>query len=212
MAVLAVQSNDSPESRDLFDGFTMQVEQLWRLRLQRLAMLRQARQREELESAWVRAEAELLIDPLTGLGNRRRFDEFIAGADLPDPTTLLVIDVDHFKLVNDRFSHSVGDQILCDIATILRAHCRAVDVPIRYAGDEFVVFLQSDLETGRQVAERIRRAVADHDFRHITPGERISISTGVAEMRPGMTVAELFHRADARLLHAKRHGRDQVAV
>jgi len=212
LALLAVEANGLEASRELFDGIVEQVNHLWGLRLQRLAMLRQARQREELEAARARAEHALYVDPLTGLGNRRRFDQLMAGGGLPEPTTLLVIDVDKFKLVNDQFSHTAGDLVLRDLAAIMKAHCRtAADVPVRYAGDEFTIFLHADLDAGREVAERIRAAVAAWDFDHATPGMAISISTGVAAHRPGMTAADLFHAADSRLYEAKRNGRNAVA-
>jgi diguanylate cyclase len=212
MALLAVDRHGPEATRDLFDGIADQVHHLWGLRLQRLAMLRQARQREELETARARAESALLVDPLTGLGNRRRFDQLMADAELLQPTTLLVIDVDKFKLVNDHYSHSAGDEVLRGIGAILRAHCRAAaDIPVRFAGDEFTVFLHTDLDGGREVAERIRAAVAGWDFSHVTPGMTISISTGVAALLPGMTGEDLFHAADARLYEAKRRGRNQVA-
>jgi diguanylate cyclase (GGDEF)-like protein len=87
-----------------------------------------------------------MVDPLTGLANRRRFDQLMDSGDLPRPTTLLVIDVDKFKLVNVHYSHTAGDLVLRDIGTILKAHCRAAaDIPVRYAGDEFTVFLHTDL-------------------------------------------------------------------
>ena len=128
MALTALELDGSRSCRDLFEAVEGQTRELWRMRLQRLAMLRQARQREETEAARARAEREVLRDPLTGLGNRRRFDLLLRRIDtgrLGEPLVLLLIDVDHFKAINDAYSHSVGDRALLEVARILRAHCRA---------------------------------------------------------------------------------------
>ncbi|GAB1689067.1 GGDEF domain-containing protein [Krasilnikovia sp. M28-CT-15] len=211
MAQTAREIDDCQSGRDLFEAVESQVLQLWRLRLHRLAMLRQARQREELETARRRAEREIMRDPLTGLGNRRRFDSVLhridAGRTAP-PLALLLIDLDHFKAVNDAYSHIAGDHVLREVAAILRAHCRAEDVPVRYAGDEFVVFLRGDAVAGREVAERIRSAVARAD---ILAGSRLTVSVGVAAMAPGMGGDALFRAADERLYAAKWSGRNTVA-
>jgi diguanylate cyclase len=153
---------------------------------------------------------------LTGLGNRREFDLVMNGVhagtvDLP--LTLLLIDVDNFKAINDTHSHSAGDHVLREIATIIATHCRTgIDIPIRYAGDEFTAFLNADLATGVNVARRIRAALTATSFNHITPGTPVSISTGVATLRAGMTAADLFQAADTNLYRAKRAGRDRVAA
>jgi len=130
-------------------------------------MLRQARQREDVEAARARAEREVMRDPLTGLGNRRRFDLLLDRIDhgrLSPPLVLLLVDVDHFKAINDAYSHSVGDRALREVARILRAQLPGRGRPGRYAGDEFTVFLSGDLVVGREVAERIRTAVARSDI------------------------------------------------
>jgi diguanylate cyclase (GGDEF)-like protein len=82
---------------------------------------------------------------------------------------------------------------------------------VRYAGDEFTVFLRADLLAGIEVAERIRSTVSAADLGPIAAGLRVSVSTGAAELTPGMTGADLFHVADQCLYRAKRHGRDRVA-
>ncbi|WP_344932016.1 diguanylate cyclase, partial [Actinoplanes nipponensis] len=113
LALTALELDDCQSSRDLFETVEGQMRELWRLRLQRLAMLRQAGQREEAEAARARAEREILLDPLTGLGNRRKFDLLIADVDRAAgrrPLTVLLIDLDHFKAVNDAYSHSAGDR------------------------------------------------------------------------------------------------------
>ena len=200
MALTALELDGGQSSRDLFDTVEAQVRELWRMRLLRLAMLRQARQRE------------ILRDPLTGLGNRRRFDLLLHHIDAGQmvlPLALLLVDIDHFKAVNDAYSHIAGDRALREVAAILRAHCRADDVPVRYAGDEFTVFLRGDASAGREVAERIRAAVAKAD---ILPGVRLTVSVGLAVLSDGMTGDDLFRVADERLYAAKWSGRNAIAA
>jgi diguanylate cyclase len=212
MALTALELDGSQSSRDLFDTVEAQVRELWRMRLLRLAMLRQARQREELDAARRRAEREILRDPLTGLGNRRRFDMLLHHIDAGQiglPLALLLVDIDHFKAVNDAYSHIAGDRALRAVAGILRAHCRAEDVPVRYAGDEFTIFLRGDASVGREVAERIRAAVAKAD---ILPGVRLTVSVGMAVLSDGMTGDDLFRVADERLYAAKWSGRNAIAA
>ncbi len=211
MALTALAANGDQAARDLFESVEGQTRDLWRARLQRLVMLRQARHREEAEAARDRAEREVLRDPLTGLDNRRRFDLLLDRVDrgrLTAPLVLLLVDVDHFKAINDAYSHAAGDRALREVARIVRAHCRAEDVPVRYAGDEFTVFLRGDLAVGREVAERIRAAVARSA---ILPGVRLTVSVGLAELTDGMTGDALFRQADSRLYAAKSSGRDTIA-
>ncbi|HET6530318.1 MAG TPA: GGDEF domain-containing protein [Actinoplanes sp.] len=208
MGLTALALDDCQSSRDLFDAVEGQVRELWRLRLQRLGMLRQARQREEVEAARARAEQEILRDPLTGLGNRRRFDLVLAD-DLRPPLVALLIDLDHFKAVNDAYSHSAGDRVLREAAAILRSHCRPGDEAVRYAGDEFVLFLRCDVATAREVAERIRLAVARAD---LLTGVRLTVSIGMAVLSDGMTGDDLFRAADERLYAAKWSGRNAIAA
>jgi diguanylate cyclase len=215
LAALAAEAAGTPEANDLFETVREQAHQLWHLRLERVGMLRQAQQREELENERARTARDLLRDPLTGLGNRRHFDVLMARVDagtMPHPTVLLLMDLDRFKAINDTYSHTVGDQVLRAVAGALLEHCRADDLAIRYAGDEFTVFLHTDLAAALDVAERIRRAVHATDFTRFAPGLSASVSVGVAVLRPGMTGEDLFRAADHNLYQAKREGRDRVAA
>jgi diguanylate cyclase len=215
LAALAVETAGAPEARDLFETVREQARQLWHVRMERVGMLRQAQQREDLENQRAHAERALLRDPLTGLGNRRHFDQLMASVDagtMPHPTVLLVLDMDRFKAINDTYSHAVGDRALQAVAGALQAHCREGDLAIRYAGDEFTVFLHADLNAALGVAERIRQAVQATDLSRIAPGLAVSVSVGVALLRPGMTGEELFRAADHNLYEAKRAGRDRVAA
>ena len=215
LAALAVDSFGDA-GRPVLDVVRRQAERLWQQRLNYRSMLQQARQREELEIERTATAAALLRDPLTGLGNRRQFDQIAVAVDTGaavSPVSLLVVDVDNFKTINDTHSHNAGDHVLRELGAIFRAHCRAgQDTPIRYAGDEFVVFLHANLATAVEIAERIRSSVAATDFDSVTPGTRVSISTGVATLRRDMTAADLFIAADAHLYRAKRAGRNRVAA
>jgi diguanylate cyclase len=211
MALTALEADRSQAGRDLFDSVEGQTRDLWRARLQRLSMLHQAQHREEAEAARDRAEREVLRDPLTGLDNRRRFDLLLDRIDsgrLSAPLVLLLVDVDHFKAINDAYSHSTGDRALREVARIVRAHCRADDLPVRYAGDEFTIFLRGDLTVGREVAERIRTAVARST---VLPGVHLTVSVGLAVLADGMTGEALFRRADDRLYAAKWGGRNTIS-
>jgi diguanylate cyclase (GGDEF)-like protein len=214
LAMLTAQTLGADVAADLVEQIRVQARLLWEQRQQRRAMLRQARQQEELEMERARTDAALLFDQVTGLGNRRRFDQLMSGVDggqLATPISLLVIDVDKFKAINDTHSHSAGDYVLRELGTILKANCRPTDpLPIRCTDDEFVVFLHGDLPTAVAVAKGIREAVAATDFDQIIPGTPVTVSAGVATLRPGMTAAELFRTANANLFQAKLDGRDRV--
>jgi diguanylate cyclase len=215
LAILAAAEVPGRGSRELLAALRAQAQHLWHLRLERTAMLRQARRRIELEAARARADAAALLDPLTGLGNRRAFDRQMRALDLAGPRgplVLVLVDLDRFKSINDRYSHSTGDRVLRELAAILRTHCRTADVPVRFGGDEFALFVRADLASAAQVAERIRTAVAATDWPDLAPGLRVTVSMGAAAYRVGMTARNLFDAADRRLYAAKRAGRDRLAA
>jgi len=160
-------------------------------------------------------------DALTGLFNRKTFDaEFsrpghhpvasndgsINDADHPQHW-LAVVDIDHFKQVNDRFGHLYGDEVLILMANLLRASFRAQDRIFRFGGEEFVILLRAaTLETARQIFNRFRQAVEKHDFPQVG---RVTVSLGFVSTREGSAVEILGH-ADQALYYAKEHGRNQV--
>ncbi|NJC68392.1 GGDEF domain-containing protein [Planosporangium thailandense] len=214
LALLTVAEH--PEARPMLTALRTQAQHLWNLRLERIAMLRQARRRVELEAERTRADAAAMQDPLTGLGNRRRFDQQMGLIDRPDqptgPLVLLLVDLDEFKHINDTYSHGVGDLVLAEIARVLREHCRRVDVPVRFGGDEFAVFVHADLDTAARIGERIRQGIAAYPWHQVALGLHVTISIGAAELRPGMTARQLFDAADRKLYTAKHRGRDQLAA
>jgi diguanylate cyclase len=187
-----------------------QIRHLWRLRLDRRLMLRQASRRVELEAARVRADRAAASDALTGLGNRRLFDQHIDS--LKGVVVLLLVDVDKFKDINDRYSHGIGDRVLREVAAVLRAHCRQDEVATRFGGDEFALFLNADLPAGARVGERIRQVIFARDWNELATGLRVTLSIGVAAFAEGMTGGELFDHADRQLYAAKRQGRNRLAA
>ena len=159
------------------------------------------------------------IDPLTRLANRhywmQRFaEELTRAARRRQPLSLLLLDIDHFKLYNDTYGHQVGDQVLRMVADVIRSCIREVDAGGRYGGEEFGVLLP---ETGEQgacgVAERIRIQVAKLRLGNTVEGRGLTISIGVATIDKGAASAtELIGRADAALLASKAEGRNRVRL
>jgi len=150
-------------------------------------------------------------DGLTGLANRRQVDSVLE--TWPRPMSLALIDVDHFKQVNDRFSHAVGDEVLRQLASIMRANCRQRELAARLGGEEFVLIVESADEADiARVAERLRAAVERFDWASVHAGLQVTISVGVA--RPSEVAAgpELLAVADRRLYAAKRAGRNRVVL
>jgi diguanylate cyclase len=130
------------------------------------------------------------------------------------PLALLMIDIDHFKRVNDTYGHSMGDQVLRIVAASIMASIRDGDVPARYGGDEFGVLLSNtDLATGKLVAERVGQAIAGRELIKRSTGEnlgRVTVSIGVAQLRDSEPIEQFTEHADKCLYSAKRAGRDRV--
>ncbi|RZU50780.1 diguanylate cyclase (GGDEF)-like protein [Krasilnikovia cinnamomea] len=217
LALVAAEATPSEATRHLLAAVRAHAQQLWRLRLDRVAMLRQARRRVQLEADHATADTAAQTDPLTRLANRRGFDRQMAAvaADtraVTDQMCLLLVDVDNFKQINDGFSHGVGDDVLREIGHLLRTECRASDLPARFGGDEFGVFLATDLATATRIAARMRTVIRDHDWHKTALGLRVTVSMGLAPLLPGMTGEDLFTTADKHLYTAKRTGRDRLAA
>jgi diguanylate cyclase len=168
--------------------------------------------REHLEEQRQRA----LIDPLTGLPNRaawtERLDQAVAAQSAQgDSLVLAMIDLDHFKSVNDNYGHLAGDKVLKIIATQLRKHLRADDFIARFGGEEFVLLLPATtLAEGAQVLEGLRSAVADSPFHF--KGQRVSItaSMGATALKIGEKSELALKRADQALYQAKDNGRNRI--
>jgi diguanylate cyclase (GGDEF)-like protein len=162
------------------------------------------------------AERGAKIDALTGLPNRRYFDEALS-IESPrrranDSMGILMIDIDHFKILNDRFGHATGDRVLRAVATAIARAVRDEDTPARYGGEEFAVLLrQADREQAVDVGERIRRSVVKLHPASLGITEPVTVSVGVAVAGPeAISARKLVERADQALYKAKRQGRDRV--
>jgi diguanylate cyclase (GGDEF)-like protein len=159
-------------------------------------------------------------DALTGLPNRRRLraageEERRRARRFGHPVAALMLDLDHFKLVNDRHGHGAGDDVLREVARRIQATVREIDVPARYGGEEFAVLLpETGLETAREAAERIRLAVMDAPIDTRKGPLSVTLSAGVAALDPrtGGDLGALFEAADRALYEAKATGRNRVAV
>lgn len=153
-------------------------------------------------------------DALTGLNNRRMFDhslqlELAIVERRETPLSLLVLDVDHFKRINDTHGHEVGDTVLVAIAQVLSGCARVIDIVARVGGEEFAVILpNTDTPGALEVAERMRTAVAQATWL----AQPATISIGVATLQPAEDASSLYARADAALYAAKAAGRNRVEL
>jgi two-component system, cell cycle response regulator len=159
-----------------------------------------------------------ITDALTGLHNRRYMETHVGalvGQALSrgKPLTVLVLDIDYFKAVNDTHGHDAGDEVLREFALRLRKSIRGIDLACRYGGEEFVVVMpETDLAVATMVAERLRRRIASEPF-PIQQGARaieVTISIGIAGLTGTDTAASVIKRADQALYRAKRDGRNRV--
>jgi diguanylate cyclase (GGDEF)-like protein len=162
-------------------------------------------------------ERETQEDPLTGISNRRHFNqrldaEIQVARSVGQPLTLAVADLDHFKIVNDRLGHAVGDDVLRQSAALMRDLCRSTDLVARIGGEEFALILPGmtrDAAVG--FCESLRRAVEHHDWRALHPELSVTLSIGLSQWSRSVGVAELLQAADAQLYSAKHAGRNRVA-
>jgi diguanylate cyclase (GGDEF)-like protein len=170
---------------------------------------------EQLRSALALVEQDAATDALTGLPNRRALDqvmqEQVATARRESrPFSVLVLDIDHFKFINDTHGHGVGDDALKAFAKRLREFLREGDLCARYGGEEFVVVLPgTSVHDALEAAERLRRGVADSALLS-APLLAATVSIGVAQFQQGLTPQELLDRADRAVYQAKRSGRNVV--
>jgi diguanylate cyclase (GGDEF)-like protein len=126
---------------------------------------------------------------------------------------VVAFDLDHFKSINDRYTHAAGDSVLREAANVLRAHCRSSDLAARIGGEEFVLLLPgADRKAAYAVAERVRAEVATREFAALARGVRVTLSAGVAVDAGHGCAEELLRAADAALYRAKGEGRDRVCA
>jgi diguanylate cyclase (GGDEF)-like protein len=169
----------------------------------------------QLRTALQKVELDAATDALTGHWNRRALDDILKqqvelGASCDKPFSILMLDIDFFKNINDEFGHMVGDDVLRAFAQRLREFLRSGDFCARFGGEEFVVVLpETSLVTALEVAERIRKGVAQSPLLN-TPSVQVTVSIGVATLAQGQSITELLAKADAAVYLAKNAGRDQV--
>ena len=194
---LAVDSDDvlivfSPQTEDPAAG------EVGKLR-QQLSQLEQLVATDHLTGAWNRAHLDRMIELELSRSNRYQ-----------QPLSLLLLDIDHFKNINDRYGHQTGDLVLQEIVRVTRDQIRKADLLFRWGGEEFVVIAPSSgYRSAAALAEKIRTAVALHNF----PGTgKITVSLGVAEHLPDEKAVDFFHRVDSALYAAKNGGRDRVVI
>jgi diguanylate cyclase len=226
VSILSTAANEAQQLRGMLEvpeGKIRTADQIEAEVRERIAELTLAVNREN--QVMVARQEDLLrqatTDPLTGVGNRAAFEarltlELERAARSGTPIALLVIDVDHFKRLNDTFGHQAGDQVLRRIAQTLDENVRKVDYVARYGGEEFVVVAPTAKPEGARIlAERLREAVETQivhcDDQELTA--TISIGVGVAtEVTDSSDAKALFKAADEQLYKAKRGGRNRVEI
>jgi len=186
--------------------------------LQRVRAEQMAAEAERLQAQARELGRYVLADPLTGLGNRRQVERELPrllahSARKGEPLALAMLDLDHFKQVNDGFGHAVGDTVLMAAADLFRAKVRGGDLIARMGGEEFlIVFAHASLEWAREACKRLRLAIEGHDWAQVAPGLRVTISIGLCLASAQREGAQLLEQADLALYQAKNEGRNRVVV
>lgn len=172
----------------------------------------------ELNIIMKQAQEQAITDDLTGLFNRRHLMDILrrqqALAARGDyHFCLCFVDLDHFKLVNDKYGHKTGDEVLQTFADLARNSVREVDFVARLGGEEFVlVLIRTPMEGAIHVAERLRIAMENARLEVLEPGHKVTASIGIAQYQAKETIEETMHRADIAVYSAKNRGRNQVVT
>jgi two-component system chemotaxis family response regulator WspR len=240
--VIVLSSKEEPKTKeeafaaganDYLVKLPDRIELIARIRYHTRAYLNQL-QRDEAYNALRESQRRLMeanlelqrltnLDGLTGLNNRRRFDEYAdsewrRAAREGSHFSLLIVDVDDFKRYNDTYGHIAGDTVLKQVAASIRRNCdRPADLPARFGGEEFAIILPgTDLNGARHLAELIRQSVETARIPHSasTTGEYLTLSIGgtCAQPRPGQSLLDALIRADKALYEAKRQGKNRYEV
>jgi diguanylate cyclase (GGDEF)-like protein len=199
---------------------TMVEEKTAELRLQSNRLLKANQEKsllvKDLEQKSLILEKLTREDPLTGLLNRRAFEEkceeaFNASKRLKSDFCIAFFDIDHFKKINDSWSHNIGDEALKTVALLLKNSVREIDVIARWGGEEFIVLLpQASLDVAVLCCERVRKQIEEFDCSNIATGMRLTISGGIASSSENHSVNEIIHNADLALYKAKQSGRNKI--
>lgn len=172
----------------------------------------------ELKEAYKRIEELAELDELTGLLNRRSImqaldEEMVRTSRSNAPLTVALIDLDWFKRINDQYGHPTGDEVLRTFAITMFANIRSIDKFGRYGGEEFLLVLpDTSNDIAKRTLDRLRAIIADLDWSAISPGMMVTISAGIATLRPEEAPDSLLARADSALYKAKDLGRNRVIV
>jgi len=173
----------------------------------------------QLECLLKKVEIMAVTDQLTGIYNRRQVEtvlekEFKTAIRYKTPLSCMMIDIDHFKAVNDAFGHHIGDAVLKEITKVIAETAREADTVARWGGEEFIVILpQTKKEEAMQAASRMLKAISEHNFQDI-PNERLTVSIGVTSI-PHLSLdidseEKLIQAADCALYDAKKKGRNRI--
>jgi len=171
---------------------------------------------DELYSMTNTLEKKAYKDNLTGISNRENFEDMfsveIASAKQNNtPLSLIIFDIDHFKLVNDTYGHQAGDVILIDLVTVVGSSIKNRDIFARWGGEEFVILTPStDITGASNLAEKLRKIIASYTFNYVEEG--ITASFGVAQLVSHDVKRSLFEKADKALYEAKKNGRNRVEI
>lgn len=164
-------------------------------------------------------EQEAATDPLTQLSNRRFFEEralpiLRRSETVNQQASMVMVDIDHFKLINDRWGHHVGDRVLVEVASIVRRSVRATDIVARFGGEEIVILMPAtSLEIADQIADRLREQISNAGFADIDGELRVTLSAGVAATSANLRdLHGLLKAADGALYRAKAEGRNRVVI
>jgi diguanylate cyclase len=177
-----------------------------------------AASRKKLRASMMTIQEMAIHDDLTGFYNRRHLMELIGTEKSRTVRTgsvfsLVMLDLDKFKNINDTYGHQAGDNVLITFSTIVRSVLRKTDFCGRYGGEEFLIGLtDTDIREAKVFAERIRMYVEDNLFPDISPGSKVTVSIGLAEHRTNEDIEKTISRADEALYRAKNNGRNRVEV
>ena len=175
--------------------------------------------KQALTLANIELEKRSRIDRLTGLNNRGYWEEIVVQEfrryqRTTQPTSLAMVDIDHFKQINDRYGHQAGDEVIRHTANLLRKNQRETDIAGRYGGEEFgVVLVNSDANAARYFSERLRKAAESSTVRHGGADIRFTVSVGVAAIDPEVANHKVWiDHSDQALYRSKQNGRNRVTI
>jgi diguanylate cyclase (GGDEF)-like protein len=217
LELLRHKDQSSIDRLDLIDELAKAYQELQHLN-RSLAEANEQKSRllEELRAKTAELEKQTKEDALTGLANRRYLDvrlenEFARAKRYRRNLTVIMADIDHFKSINDNFSHQVGDSVLKKISQIFIENLRGVDIVARYGGEEFVLVLpETPSNGGILVCERIRKVIEQYDWQEIQKELKVTVSFGLCYDVGLPSHLEMLAKADAKMYQAKSEGRNQV--